>query len=171
MITLDDLKPRVVTVTVEIPHGEPLVIPLRSLSYHEWLAIGTEVSEPPVPKTRVGDDGRPAPNPLDPDYVKQRDESYRKRSYMRLAAALVGGGMSLPGETLAEQGAALEGAIDAGIANALLDYLISTVNGGRARIEQRAETFHGGRTAADADASGARLDTGNVGGASRRRKR
>lgn len=170
MTTLDDLKPRIVTVTIELPHGEPFVVALRTLGYHEWNMIGSEIPDPAIPRTRVGDDGKPALNPNDPDYLRARGEVTEERTYRRLASALIGGGMELPGDDIGAQARYLRENIDAGIANVLIDFLVSTVAGGRARIETRADTFHGGRPAADASAAGARVDTGNVGRAAGRRK-
>lgn len=133
--------PPIVALTIEFPDGRAETVRVQLPSYHAFHEIGLDVPEPDVPYTRIVS-GQPAPNPDDAEYIAARAEALNLRQMRRLVHALVQGGESIPGATLAEQTGWFSAHAEAGLVHALLTFFNQATLGGRARIEARADTFH-----------------------------
>lgn len=140
MTTLNDLAPVTVTVELERPDGQTVGVPLRLLTYSEWQRIGWEVPEPAPPVSGATREG-PVFNTSDPDYLRQRAEAQTERQYRRLLAALE---IDIPGDTPAEQVAALRQTLDYGMARQLFAALGKLAGEGEGRVAARADSFRGG---------------------------
>ena len=158
VLSLDDLAP--IAVRVEIEHGDRLlVVPLKTLSYFEWVRLGYEVPNPVPPTMGVDKQGRPILDTRDPSYLRALDEAALERGYVRLLAAL---DIPIPGATKAEQLAALKARLDTNVTRQLTAVLNQLASEGEARIMSRAETFHGDGTGDHAGVPGDGLDAGAV---------
>lgn len=135
--------PVIVTVEVELPYGRTLNVPIGTLSYGEWMQAELAVPEPPIPRTLAGSGGQKLPNRDDVTYKAALAAATEKRAYLRLAAALEKGGTELPGATLEDKSAAVRDEMDAGVANALLVFLASSVMQARAQAAESAGMFRG----------------------------
>ena len=144
LFTLEDLKPA--TLKIEIKQGDQtFTIPLRLLTVGEWQQIGYLVPSPAPPVSGFDKDNkRPIVNTNDPTFLAQQAEAEAKRSAMRLAAALEGGGMDVPGDDMAAKGDTVRKTLDIAIYNALLTTLIEETYGVKGAVVGRAATFRGG---------------------------
>lgn len=141
LFTLEDLRPA--TIKVEITQGDQtMTIPLRLLTVGEWQQIGYLVP-PPVPPISGFDkaNNRPILNTNDPTYLGQQAEAEARRSAMRLAAAMEGGGITIPGDDIAAKGETVRKTLDIAIYNALLATLIEETYGVKGAVTGRAATF------------------------------
>jgi len=122
--SLKQLKPQVIDVKIE-GDGEPITIPIRPLTYTEWLNVGIGIDVPKPPVVRRTKDGKMSDveDVNDSDYQRQFVEYHNQLNLRRLAIALDGGGAEeLKGKSLDEQVDALRD-IDTGIVNALVDLI------------------------------------------------
>lgn len=135
------ISPAIINATVNLPYGKSIVVPLGTLSYHEWTLLGLEVEEPPIPRTLVNAKGEKLPNRDDMSYQRKLQIATEERNYRRLAKALEKGGVVVPGATSGEKAQTIRSTIDAGIAVALLTVLANAVYGGKAELLAQADTF------------------------------
>lgn len=157
-LSLDDLAP--LNVRVEIEHGDRiLTVPLKTLSYFEWVRLGYEVQSPVPPTMGVDKQGRPLLDTRDPTYLRQLDEAGMERGYIRLLAAL---DIPIPGDTREEKIAALKSRLDTNVVRQLQSILNQLASEGEARIVGRAETFHRDGIGDVASVPGAGLDKGTL---------
>ena len=143
MALFDDLKPEVVTAQVTTTYGKTVNVPLLMLSWERWEQIGRDVLDPPVPLTKAAPSGKPEdmlPNPQDKVYLERRAQAEDERTARRLLAALEGGGMVVPGDTLTAKVAAIKG-MDAGLLQALVGVLAKAFYGVNARLQASADSF------------------------------
>lgn len=152
-----DLNDRV-TVWIEIERpGGLLRIPLRELTYHEWLQV--ELDEPmPAPPVIAGKGGVKQYDRDNPDFRRKTGEVYERWTYRRLLAALK---VDVPGETEAEKIAALAD-MPAPLLQAIVGQLAAMHMANKARVEDRAGSFHPGDDAGVAGLRATRLDAGAV---------
>lgn len=127
-------------VEAEIYHaGKILIIPLKTLTYFEWVKLGYEVPNPVPPPMGVDKNSRPILNYSDPTYQRQMDEAAMERGYVRLLAAI---DLPIKGEDQAERLATLKRTLDYNVVRQLNAVLNSVVSEGEARIIGRADSFH-----------------------------
>ena len=136
--SLADLQPRTVDVLIE-RGDEVLEIPCKTLSYAEFQRLGYEVIDPAPPTSGATAKG-PIYNYNDPDFLTARQRAADERLYRRLLAFIQ---IDVPGDTVDEQIKNLSEALEVDIVRALTRVMSDMVNGGEARIEARAATFHG----------------------------
>src|SRR5690554_2292479 len=100
----DDLTTRVITVVIQMPYADPngkpraYRLPLCTPTYHEFYSIRGQVPEPNIPRTGIGANGQPVPNPLDNTYLKQKAEAEEERDLRLLIFCLEKAGINVPGE-------------------------------------------------------------------------
>lgn len=155
----DALNDRV-TIWVEVERpGVVLRIPLRELTYHEWLSV--ELDEPmPAPPVIAGKGGIKQYDRSNPDYQRRVGEVYERWTYRRLLRALQ---IKVPGEDEDEKIRALS-EMSAPLLRALMQQLEAMHMANKARIENRAGSFQPDDAT---DAEGVRaawLDTDAMGG-------
>lgn len=155
----DDLNDRTtVWVEIERPAGV-LRIPLRELTYHDWIQV--EIDDPlPGPPVVAGKGGAKQYDRDEPTYRRKVGEIYERWTYRRLLKALQ---VAVPGEDEAAQMKAL-GEMSAPLLAALMGVLQSMHVANKARIEDRAGSFRAGDAANAEGDPAARLDAGSVGG-------
>jgi hypothetical protein len=140
VLSLDDLRPAV--VRVEIEQGDSkLVIPLRLLTVGEWQQIGYTVPSPVPPISGYDKAAKPIVNMNDSTYLAQQAEAEAKRAAMRLAVAMEGGGIVIPGDDTAAKGETVRSTLDVSIYNALISVLIEQSFGAKGVVAGRAATF------------------------------
>lgn len=134
-----DLADDFVRITVRIPRpdGIDLVIPMRTLSYSDWVAIEREFPLPQPPKMGADRMGRPITDETDPGYRRGLSDIADKRMYTRLLRALQ---VEVPGETDDEKRAALA-ALDTQIILSMRAVLETAHMAMIGAIEDRAESF------------------------------
>lgn len=141
-LTLKDLKPKLVTVELELPDGTIETIQLMPLSWSQWQELGLLIETEKAPKKQSVEGGKKV-------YVDDLKEQRKldaiaemQRAKLRLAEALVRAGSApeLEGLTHEERLTALD-EIDTGIMNALLIALRETALGSQGRIAEQAERF------------------------------
>jgi hypothetical protein len=162
-LSLSDLQPSTVVFDLEMPYGKTMAVRMGMLTLHEWNEIGWEVRDPNVkdfkthynPVTKEKE-----PNPQDQEYQRLLTEAAEDRNYRRLVLAWEKGGNVIEGADAKEKVANLKKQGDAGILSALLLELQKAVFQGRARIRQRADSFHrnGSADSPDLRATPARAD-------------
>jgi len=160
MAAFGDLLPDVVTARVTTSYGKAIDVPMLMLSWEQWEQIGRDVPPPAVPLTKAAASGKPEdmlPNPQDAVYLERKAAADDERTARRLLAALEGGGMTVPGNTVREKTAAIK-SMDAGLLTALVGVLAKAYFGANARLDARAETFR-----ADTDAQIKATDVPAVG--------
>lgn len=137
--TWDALNDRV-TVWVEIERPGGLVrVPLRELSYHEWIQV--EIDEPlPSPPVIAGKGGVKQYDRENPDFRRKLGEVYERWTYRRLLKALQ---VVVPGEDEAAQMQALS-EMSAPLLRALTTILETMHISNKARVEDRAGSFQPG---------------------------
>lgn len=143
LVHLSDLAPVAIRVEIERPGGDLLVVPLRTLTYSEWLRLGFEVPDPTPPISGVDKNGRPVFDTRHPDYLRAVEMATLQRGLRRLLAALQ---IDIPGDTAEQKLAALDASLDAGVARQLLGVLGRLAAKGEAHITARADTFRPGGT-------------------------
>jgi hypothetical protein len=158
VLSLDDLAPDPINVEIE-QNGRIKVIPLREIGNYEFVKLGYEVPNPVPPTMGVDKNGRPLLDFNDPTSLRARADAEMERGYVRLLAMLA---IDIPGETKAEQLAALKKSITPGVMRQLMDALNKLLGEGDARIVGRAETFLSGGTGDPADLPGDGVDTGAI---------
>lgn len=144
----DDLTTRLISIIVQIPYTEPDGTPRRrrlkiyTPTYHEWHMIGAQVPDPDIPRT-IWSEAQNAklPNPYDKKYLEELARVREERDFRRLIFCLEKAGIVVPGDTMEAKLETLKTTLDAGIANALLDFLRKTVQGGIAKLEAIADSF------------------------------
>jgi hypothetical protein len=137
--SLDAFAPGDVDVTLEFEdHIE--TVPMRALSYAKFQSIGREVKNPLPPITGAGKTG-PIFDYKDADYLIAMQEAEITRSCKRLLASLR---LDVPGKTDDEKIAYLQG-LDVNRMALLMNVVSQLVTEGKAHVEARAATFHGGR--------------------------
>lgn len=141
-ITLDDLMPVEVTLSIkQVKYNRELKVPIVTLSWEEWDAIGREVPDPAIPSTKLAEDGVTLlPNPQDKRYLEQMARAYEDRYARRIFRCLEKGGNVFPGETALEKYKNLKNA-DFAMCNALCRGIIEANMVGRSELEQLAESF------------------------------
>lgn len=148
-ISFDDLRP--IDIVVELTHGDrDIEIPLRSLTYSQWNAIGLSVPAPTPPVQGVDKNGRPLFDYNNPAYLIQLEQAGEERVYRRLLASLR---IDIPGATEDEKVHALREGLDTNIVRQLNEVIGQFALKGEARIKHRAETFlEGGSAPAEGNA-------------------
>jgi hypothetical protein len=137
-----DLSDRT-TVWVEIERPAGLLrIPLRELTYHDWIQV--EIDDPlPNPPVIAGKGGTKQYDRDEPAYRRKVGEVYERWTYRRLLKALQ---VTVPGEDEAAQMQAL-GEMSAPLLTALMGVLQSMHMANKARVENRAGSFPPGDVA------------------------
>lgn len=154
MISLDDLKPRIVDVNIiigklppekedELPIDDVLTIPLRVPAWVEWNELGLEIETPVAEMVESFKSGKKT-------YEKESGVPYQekvtlannRRMVRRLTFALIEGGNfpSLRDSTVDEQMAAIAG-MDAGIVQALARTLNNLVSFTAGQVSDTAARF------------------------------
>jgi hypothetical protein len=129
MTTLDDFKAKPVEVTVKTAYGRELKVRLALPSYHRHREIMSDVPEP-KPPLKVNAERKSVPDYESLSYRAAQQERATELNYRVVVDALAGGGMSIPGETLADKTAAFRASNpDAGIVNALSAFIAEAVAG------------------------------------------
>lgn len=119
------------------------VLPMRALSYAEYQRLGWDVPNPVPPPSGIDGNKRPIFNYSDPTYQRQMQEADTLRGCKRLLASLR---LDVPGDDEAAKIAYLQG-LDANRLRLLIGVVGQLVMHGEARIEAKAATFHGKRSA------------------------
>lgn len=114
MLTMADLEPQIVEVSIHIVEGDDSsqrIVKLRMLSYSEFWEIGEAVPYPAVPEVPKVVSGvkKYVRDEQDVDYLAAVAAVNNERSMRRLAVCVVGGGNlpELADKPVAEQAAAL----------------------------------------------------------------
>lgn len=144
--SFDDLKPATVNAVITTAYGKTLTIPLQTLSWEQWEAIGRQVPEPEIPKTKPG--AKPdeyLPNPQDEVYLKRRSDAANERLMRRVLIAMEGGGTVVPGANIKEKIAALN-AIESGVLQAIVGIVAQSNMGAQRRFEELSASFRNGTT-------------------------
>lgn len=138
LATFADLEDRlVVNFEVERPGGGKVIIPLRELTYSDWLQAEFEYPRPQAPIMGSDAAGRPLLNFGDPAFVKASAECEANRSYSRLLLALQ---LDIPGDTREDKIARLH-KIGSRIVRTLTAVLNDMHSVGEARVADHAATF------------------------------
>jgi hypothetical protein len=153
---LSDLAPIDIIVEIDRPGGEIIAVPLRTLTYSDWLRLGLEIPNPTPPISGVDKSGQPIFDTRNLDYLRQLEDANIKRGLRRLLAALQ---IDVPGDTVGDQLAALEATLDSGVGRQLLGVLAQIAAKGEARIAHRAGTFQPAGADDWPDLPTARLDS------------
>lgn len=142
LLSLADLKPNLVYVTVEWEKNNVVTIPILPLSYAQWQNAAIGVTFPTVKTIRVMKDSglTDVENYNDPDYQRQMNEANATINLRRVAMGLAGGGgiPELDGHTLDEQVEMIRD-LHAGIYRVVYDALQS------AALRMRPNIFQGGQ--------------------------
>lgn len=146
--SLSQLDTLHVTLELTRPDGEEIALSGTPLSYTRWVEIGYEIADPTPPIMGADSAGKPLYDRNDPEYRRQLTSAGIRRSYARLVEFL---DIDVPGKTLDEQIAALETVLSAGEVQALVGKISDLFAGEEARIAERAATFHGAGSSAQAD--------------------
>ena len=165
MLTLNDLKPRVVDVQIimgklppkeegGLPEDDVRIVSMRVPSWIEWMEMGMAVSQPVREKVETYKGGKKT-------YVDEDDAAWErkladagnKRQMRRLAFALIEAGNfpELKDADVDEQVAAI-GGMDAGILQALMKQLNSLVQFTAGRIVDSAARFREGTVSENGNA-------------------
>lgn len=155
VLSLDDLSTMQVNVEIELLNGDILAVPIKTLTYREWLEIGWEVPAPTPPISGVDASKRPVFNHNDPGYLANLERVNMERNYRRLLRALQ---IPIPGNTVDEQLDALKSKLDGAICRQLLNAINETGMAGEARIAARAESFRAGKAVDTEGVPGERVD-------------
>lgn len=147
-ISFTDLAP--VTVTVELRDASrerALQVPVCPLSWREWEDVARRNPMPPIPKTRLAEDGETLlPNPNDARYLEQREKVSERILAERVFLALEKAGNTFEGSDYLEKWQRL---MDCD--NAMSQWLVRTVielcTKGSADIQDRANSFPSDATA------------------------
>jgi len=160
--TLGDLGRTDVDVIIELPGGDEVLIPMRSLSYHRYNAIRWSVPDPAPPVNGVDKNGRPVFDYHDATHLKRVADAGLERTYRLLLASLK---LDIPGESDEEKLQYLRDEMDGAIVRQLMNVMEQIATKGSARIAARAGAFPGGRNAGGGDTNAGALgaDTGGVG--------
>ncbi len=134
MSILDQLKAPIVTLNLSFEYGREEQIKVGLLTAQEWEAEMFAVPNPPVPKV-IASAGKSEPDFYHPDYQEKAKRAEVARNLRRIARALLKGGNELPGATFDEQVENLNGALDVGIYQALVEFLGKAVGGGKVTPE------------------------------------
>lgn len=145
----DELGPKTIRAEITTSYGRTVTVPIVTLSYHEWVAIGLEVPDPPVPRTLINKAGEKLPNRDDVTYLEALNRVTSDRNHRRLARAMEKAGVTIPGSTNADKSRQLQETLDAGIAARLIMLLGEAAMGGKARLLEQADTFRPGDAPVD----------------------
>lgn len=160
-ITLDDLMPAQITITIRHPrYDRVLEIPIVTLSWEEWDSIGREIVDPEIPYTALAEDGKTKlPNPADKRYVAQIQDNALERSLRRIFACLERAGNAFPGDTAREKYENLKKA-DYGMVEALIRAVMEANQAGRSELQTLAASFRAQPLPShdDANSNSERLD-------------
>lgn len=121
--TLSDFASKLANVDLTLADGEVRKFTVKIPSFHKYRELLDSVPEPEIPDT--GYDGKKKiPNPHDPDYVDAKRTADVERTYRVIVWALIGGGMTIPGNTFDDQVRAFHSAEpESGLINALSRFL------------------------------------------------
>ena len=160
MLTLADLKPRIVDIEITFTETQKLIVPLRVPSWVEWNELGMEVPHPEPEMVTEFKDGKKV-------YVKESGAAYEhkvqaannRRVLRRVTLALIEAGNlpELKHAPVTEQLAAVE-SMDSGIFQAIVRALNVLVNTTMGRVNET--RFRDGQlsTVSDDDMSETTLD-------------
>lgn len=138
--SLEDLKPAIVNVEVEREDGEIVLYPIRMPTYFELLDMESKTPPPEAPIIGAQKDGRPLRNFNDPGFLASWNKVLARRNVLTLAKCLQ---LDIPGGAIEEKADWLEQHIDARVMRQLAGIIDSVLRTGEARVETRANTFHG----------------------------
>jgi len=151
MLTLADVKPRIVDVKIVFAEGQELIVPLRVPSWVEWNELGLEVPTA-EPEMKIALKG------CKEAYEKESGAVYdekvvianNQRMVRRLTFALIEAGNfpELARSSAAEQMDAVQ-RMDAGILQALARTLSSLVQFTQGTVSNKVERFRDGRVSAN----------------------
>jgi len=138
MLTLADVKPRIVDIEIAFTDREKITVPLRVPSWVEWNELGLEVQTPEPEMVTEFKDGKKG-------YVKESGAAYEtkvqiannQRVVRRMTFALMEAGNfpELKTAPLSEQMAAV-GGMDSGVFQALVRTLNTLVNVTMGRVSE-----------------------------------
>lgn len=165
MLTLDDVKPRVVDVTViagklppeeegGLPRDHEIVVPVRVPSYIEWQELGLDVPEPEPEQVIVFKNGKKTyEKESGPAFERKKMLANNQRMIRRMTFALIEAGNfpELKDAPLEQQMAAVQG-MDAGIFQAIVRVLNALVQMTSGRVAETATRFRPGTVSANGDA-------------------
>ncbi len=162
MLTLKDLQPRVVNISIvrgqlpglnagDAPIEDVVVVPMLVPSWVEWNELGMEVPTPEPEMVRVIKNGKPVfEKESGPAYEAKIVLANNQRTLRRLTFALIEAGNfpELKLMAAAEQMIAVS-ALDAGMLNALARVLNTLVQMTMGRISDKVERFQPGQLSAN----------------------
>ena len=139
---LKALQPTTVDVTVEVDDDTILVVPMRTLSFARWQAIGYSVPDPLPPILNAKADGTVTYDWNNADYRRALNDASNQRALRRLVEMIA---IDIPGDNEAAKVAYLEG-LDNGVLAALVGAMGRLAQGGKHELKARAATFHPDRS-------------------------
>jgi len=139
LATWADLEERlVVNFEIEREGGTPIVLPMKELSYAEWIEAEFEYPWPTPPAMGINpNSGLPLFNTADHGYIKASAECEANRTYSRILKSIQ---IEIPGETREEQMASLH-KLGSRITKTLRAVLSDMHAEGKARVASHAENF------------------------------
>lgn len=136
MTSLADFAAPIVQVELATPYGKKLTLALKPPSYHRYREIIASVPEPLVPMKLAADRQTKVPDRENTGYIAAMQERATEQNYRVLVDALVGGGMAIPGETLAAQTLVFrQSEPEAGIVNAAIAFVVEACVGVRRNVD------------------------------------
>lgn len=139
--SLDELQTYTANLSIQVIGADgalqEMVVPVHTIPYPEYLAIGAQIPDAPMPINGVDRFGRPIYNDKDPAYVAAQTNVQSERNFHRLRRMLA---LPIPGETEDEQLEYLRG-LDTNMVRQLFIGIRTLAEIGETAIQQQADTF------------------------------
>ncbi len=139
--SLDELRPYTAQLLIQVIGADGILqemsVPVRTIPYPEYLALGASVPDAPLPVSGFDRLQRPIYNDKDAGYIAAQSNVNAERNFRRLRKMLA---LPIPGETEDEQLEYLRG-LDTNMIRQLFIGIRALAEMGEAAIQQQADTF------------------------------